>query len=299
MFTQRLTSSATVHRDNSSLLRSKTFQRRLSMVIGLIVVSIGAAIELFPLAWMVSTALKDQFAVLRFPPVWIPDPVLWGNFKTALTFMPFARYFANTGIITGLAVLGDVMSASLIAFAFARLRAPGRSFLFGLLLSTMLLPWQVTLIPTYVLFSKLGWINTFKPMIVPAYFGAAFSIFLLRQYYMTIPIELDEAAVIDGASPLRVYLRIILPLSRAPLTTVGVFTFMHYWNEFIRPLIYISSYEKYTLSVALRGFTGMYGTTRWDLLMAASLAAVLPCIVLFFVAQRYFIQGIVVSGVKG
>lgn len=281
------------------LRSSIRWRRRLIVTVCLLLVSLGAIIELFPLAWMISTALKDQYAVMAIPPEWIPDPIHWENFREALTFMPFGRYFLNTAIITSLGMIGDMASAAIIAFAFARLRAPGRGLLFGLVLSTLMLPWQVTLIPTYVLFAKLHWVDTYMPLIVPTYFGAAFYIFLLRQYYMTIPLELDEAARIDGASWLRVFWQIILPLSAAPLTTVAVFSFVTQWNEFVRPIIYISSYDKYTLSMALQGFTGMYGTTRWDLLMAASLAALLPCILLFFFAQRYFIQGIVVSGVKG
>lgn len=269
------------------------------VAVSLLLVSAGAILELFPLAWMVSTALKERYGVMVLPPQWIPRPIHWENFHVALTFMPFGRYFLNTAMITALGMIGDVASAAVVAFAFARLRAPGRGFLFGLVLSTLMLPAQVTLIPTYVLFSRLHWVDTYRPLIVPAYFGAAFYIFLLRQYYMTIPLELDEAAKIDGAGWFRVFWQILLPLARAPLTTVAVFSFVYQWNEFLRPLIYISSSEKYTLSMALQGFTGMYGTTRWDLLMAASLAAVLPCILLFFFAQRYFIQGIVVSGIKG
>jgi ABC-type glycerol-3-phosphate transport system permease component len=281
------------------LTGSMTWRRRFMLGIGLLLVSLGAIVELFPLAWMISTALKDQYAVMALPPEWIPNPIHWENFREALTFMPFDRYFLNTALITGLGMLGDVGSSALIAFAFARLRAPGRNLLFGLVLSTLMLPWQVTLIPTYVLFAKLQWVDTYKPLIVPTYFGAAFYIFLLRQYYMTIPFELDEAATIDGAGWLRIFWQIILPLARAPLATVAVFSFLFHWNEFIRPIVYISSSDKYTLSMALQGFTGMFGTTRWDLLMAASLAVVLPCLLLFFFAQRYFIEGIVMTGIKG
>jgi ABC-type glycerol-3-phosphate transport system permease component len=281
------------------LTGSMNWRRRVLLVIGLLLVSLGAIIELFPVAWMISTALKDRYAVMALPPEWIPNPIHWENFREALTFMPFDRYFLNTALITGLGMLGDAGSSAVIAFAFARLRAPGRNLLFGLVLSTLMLPWQVTLIPTYVLFAKLDWVDTYRPLIVPTYFGAAFYIFLLRQYFMTIPFELDEAATIDGAGWLRIFWQIILPLARAPLATVAVFSFLFHWNEFIRPIVYISSYDKFTLSMALQGFTGMFGTTRWDLLMAASLAAVLPCIVLFFLAQRHFIEGIVMTGIKG
>ena len=254
---------------------------------------------LVPLVWMLSTALKDRYSVFVMPPQWIPNPVVWTNFHEALTFLPFGLFFRNTCYITFGCMVGEVVSASIIAFAFARLRAPGRDVLFVLVLATMMLPRQVTLVPMYVLFSKLGWIDTFKPFLIPSFFGVPFHIFLLRQYYMTIPLELDEAAKIDGASWARVYAQITLPLSKAALTTVSIYSFMFHWNEFFRPLLYLDSREKLTLPLALNRFRGDYGSTRWDLLMAASLVVLLPCILLFFFAQRYFIQGVVATGVKG
>jgi multiple sugar transport system permease protein len=267
-------------------------------VVYILLVAISV-IMLIPLVWMISTALKSLDQVGIFPPEWIPNPVLWDNFGQALTFLPFALYFRNTGIITGFSILGTLISCSLVAYGFARLRARGREALFLLVLSTLMLPNQVTMIPQYVLFAKLHWIDTFLPLIVPNFLGNAFFIFLLRQFMMTIPLEMDEAARIDGAGYVRIFVRIILPLIKPALATVAIFTFVYNWNDFLYPLIYLNSEQNLTLSLALSKFTGMYGSTAWNLLMAASLVVVMPCLLLFFFAQRYFIQGIVVSGLKG
>ncbi len=196
-------------------------------------------------------------------------------------------------------MVGTLLSSSIVAYGFARLRARGRDVLFMILLSTMMIPPQVTMIPVFALFKLLNWTDTFKPLIIPNFFGGAFFIFLLRQFYMTIPIELDDAAKIDGCSYLGIFSRIILPLTKPALATVAIFSFMWSWNDFMDPLIYLNSRDKLTLTLALNRFTGMYGMTAWNLLMAASLVVALPCFVLFFFAQRYFIQGIVVTGLKG
>ena len=267
-------------------------------VVYILLVAISV-IMLIPLVWMISTALKSLDQVGIFPPEWIPNPVLWDNFSQALTFMPFALYFRNTGLITGFSIIGTLISCSVVAYGFARLRARGREALFLLVLSTLMLPNQVTMIPQYVLFAKLHWIDTFLPLIVPNFLGNAFFIFLLRQFMMTIPLEMDEAARIDGAGYVRIFVRIILPLIKPALATVAIFTFVYNWNDFLYPLIYLNSEQNLTLALALSKFTGMYGSTAWNLLMAASLVVVMPCLLLFFFAQRYFIQGIVVSGLKG
>lgn len=289
----------TIRLPMARLSASMSWQRRIARGLALLIVMLGAIMMLMPLAWMLSTALKDQWSVWSMPPQWIPNPVVWTNFHEALTFLPFGLFFRNSVYITFACLLGELISASIVAFAFARLRAPGRGLLFAIVLATMMLPRQVTLVPMYVLFARLRWIDTFNPFIVPSLFGAPFHIFLLRQYYMTIPLELDEAAKIDGASRLRVFWQIILPLSTAPLTTVGIYSFMFHWNEFFRPLMYLDSRENLTLPLALNRFRGDYGSTRWDLLMAASLVVLLPCILLFFFTQRYFIQGVVTTGIKG
>jgi multiple sugar transport system permease protein len=195
-------------------------------------------------------------------------------------------------------VIAEVVSNSFIAFGFARLRAPGRSFLFIFVLATLMLPGEVTLIPQYILFSRLEWLNSFKPLIVPAWFGSAYLIFLLRQFYMTIPKEYDEAAIIEGAGYLTIWLRIILPLSKAALGVVAIMSFIFHWNTFQGPLIYLNDNELFTVSLGLSMFRAPFGGTPWLWYMAASLVVLLPCVIVFFVAQRYFIQGIVVSGVK-
>lgn len=254
---------------------------------------------LIPVFWMLSTALKADGEVFLFPPRWIPAKLHWENFHRGLTFRPFGRYFLNTATVTGLAVVGQLLSSPLVAYAFARLRARRRDVLFILVLSTMMIPSQVTMIPTFVLFRQLGWINTFKPLIVPHFFGSAFFIFLMRQFFMRLSPELDDAAKIDGCGYFGVYSRVILPLAKPPLATVAIFSFMWNWNDFMHPLIYLSSEHKLTLTLALSRFTGQYGETAWNLLMAVSLVTVLPCVALFFFAQRYFIQGIVITGVKG
>jgi ABC-type glycerol-3-phosphate transport system permease component len=253
---------------------------------------------LLPLVWMLSTSLKQPSLVLVYPPQWIPDPVVWGNYSEAMTKSPFGTFFKNTLTVTGLTVIGEVFSSSLVAFSFARLRWPGRDKVFLVVLATMMLPHHVTLIPRFVLFRELGWIDTFAPLIVPNYFGNPFFIFLLRQFMLTVSPQMDEAARVDGASFLDIYWRIVMPLTKPALMAVAIFTFNWSWNEFLGPLIYLHSRDNFTISVGLRLFQTQFGT-EWHLLMAASLLAMLPVIGLFFAAQKYFIQGVVFSGVKG
>lgn len=226
----------------------------------------------------------------------------WSNFRDALLnpAMPFPRFFLNTVLIVVLTVIGATLSAALCGYGFARLRFRGREPLFILLLATMMIPGQVTMIPVYILFKELHWINTYLPLIVPAWFGGgAFSIFLLRQFFQGIPYEMEEAARMDGCSPLQTWWRIILPLSFPALATIGIFTFMGAWNDFMGPLIYINDTSKYTLALGLNLFKGQYGTDTPQLMMAATLVVLMPVLVLFFFAQKQFIQGIVISGVKG
>lgn len=255
---------------------------------------------MLPFVWMLSSSLKSLPDVFVFPPQWIPQPPLWKNYYEALTTWPFLTWTANTLTVTVPVVVGTVLSSSLAGFALARLRGYGRNVLFALILATMMVPQQVTMIPTFLLFSKLGWVDTFKPLIVPAWFGDAFSIFLLRQFFKGIPSELDDAARIDGCSYLGIYRRIMLPLAKPALATVAIFSFMNTWNDFLGPLIYLNSSSKYTIALGLTTMqAGMTGETPWHFIMAASVVSVLPVIALFFLAQRLFIQGIVVTGVKG
>jgi ABC-type glycerol-3-phosphate transport system permease component len=257
-----------------------------------------ALLFLVPFLWMISSSLKPNYQIFEVPPRWIPSPPRFENYAEALTMLPFDRYVVNTAIISVLTIIGHLLSCTIIAYAFARLRAPGKDFLFVVVLATMMLPYPVTMVPLYVLFNQLKWINTFLPLTVPAFLGSAFYIFLLRQFFMTIPPDFEDAATIDGANTLQILWRVILPLSMPALATVAIFTFQATWNDFLAPLIYLQRPELYTVTLGLQFFRSTF-TTNWAYLMAASLATSLPVIVIFFLAQRYFIEGITLSGIKG
>jgi ABC-type glycerol-3-phosphate transport system permease component len=263
----------------------------------LILIAVGVFFIL-PLVWMISTSLKSNRQIFVFPPEWIPNPVIWRNYPDVFDYAPFLLYFKNTIMIEVACIVGTLLSSSLVAYGFSRLDAPGKNFLFILMLSTMMLPYQVWMIPLYILFTKIGWVNTFYPLTVPAFFGNALYIFLLRQFFLTIPKELEDAARIDGCSYFRIFWQIILPLTRPALATVVIFTFMGVWNDFLGPLLYLQDPEKYTLAVGLQVFLSQHGAD-WGLLMAASTMVVLPVIVVFFFTQKQFIQGIVLTGLKG
>ena len=259
----------------------------------------GGITTLFPFAWLVRSSLMGPGQIFVSPPEWIPRPVVWSNYTEALTVVPFDRYFLNTMTIEFFTVTGTVATSSLAAYSFARLRWPGRDLVFGILLSGLMLPYAVTLIPTFIFWQRLDAINTYLPLTVPAWFGGgAFNVFLLRQFFLTIPRELDEAAYLDGATPLRVLWEVVLPLSRPALIVVSIFTFIAVWNDFLGPLIYLSDDDKFTLALGLAMFKGLYNA-QWGYLMAASAAVIAPIVVLFFLAQRYFIQGIALTGIKG
>jgi ABC-type glycerol-3-phosphate transport system permease component len=258
----------------------------------------GLVLIFFPIAWAVSTSLKHPGDIFLFPPTWIPNPIHWQNYVEAMTKADFGRYFLNTTFITVVDIVAKVASCSLVAFSFARLRWWGRDVLFMVMLSTLMLPQQVTLIPQFIIYRQLGWIDTFMPLIVPNLFGGPFFTFLLRQFFLSIPTDLDDAARIDGCSSWGVYWRIILPLSRPALMMVAIYVFNITWNDFFGPLIYLHSRNNYTISLGLQAFQTQSGP-EWHLIMAASLVAMLPVLVLFFFGQRYFIQGVVFSGVKG
>ncbi len=284
---------------NAAHLRATPSKSRISLshlIIHAILI-VGGIVLMLPLAWMLSTALKDLGSVMIVPPQWIPDVAHWDNFVEVFRTTPFARYVLNTFIVTILSVIGKVLSCSLVAYSFARMRWRGRNILFLIMLATMMLPSQVTLIPQFVMFRQLGWIDTYIPLILPHWLGGPFLTFLLRQYFMTIPRELDDAARIDGASYLGIFWRIILPMSKPGLAAVAIFTFNSSWNDFLGPLIYLHTPDKYTLAMGLRAFQDQY-VTQWNLLMAASLMAIIPVVAIFFFAQKYFIQGIVFTGIK-
>lgn len=281
------------------LLSRKSFRELCWKIAVYTIISVGGIVLMIPIFWMLSTALKEPSQIFVIPPQWIPRPMVWYNFVEALTSLDFSRYFLNTTIIAVASMIGTVFSTSLVAFGFARLRGPGRDLLFIVVLSTMMIPIHVVLIPRFIIFRYLGWIDTYLPLIVPTFVASSpFYVFLLRQFFMTIPLELDDSAKIDGCGPVGIYWRIMLPLSKPALVTVAIFTFMFNWNDFVQPLIYLSSMDNRTLSLGLMAFKDYY-IVEWNLLMAASLVVVLPCLVLFFFAQKYFIQGIVITGVKG
>jgi multiple sugar transport system permease protein len=276
------------------LRRDKIVARVLAYV-GVIVMAVPF---FFPFAWLVSTSFKTASQIFVFPPNWIPNPVAWSNYPNVLTYIPFMTYLWNTMQVCFWNVLGTLISCSLAAYALARLRFPGRTASFAIVLSTMMLPYPVTVIPLYILFKNLGWVGTFYPLTVPAFFGNAFFIFLLRQFFMTIPLELSEAAKVDGASEFRIYAQIILPLSKPALATTALFTFLWTYTDFLNPLIYLTDNSTYTLSLGLNGFLGAH-SAEWALLMAASVLFTLPIIILYFFAQKTFIQGIQTTGLKG
>jgi len=274
--------------------------RRIAFQLAIYVLLVaGAVFFLVPFLWMVSTSLKDPKEVFAFPPQWIPNPIRWQNYVEGWTKLPFSLFLRNTCFITSHNIIASTASSALVAFTFARLRARARDALFLLVLATMMIPYEVTMIPTFILFSKLGWVNTFVPLMLPAWFGSPYYIFLLRQFIMTIPYDLDDAARIDGCSTWRIFWQIILPLSKPALATVAIFSFVGNWNDFLGPLIYLNDMKLYTLAIGLNLMRGTQYGSVIHLLMAVSVLSVLPILVVFFSAQKYFIQGITLTGIKG
>jgi multiple sugar transport system permease protein len=259
---------------------------------------IFALFFILPFLWIISTSLKGDTQIFAIPPVWIPDVFHWENYVKVFERMPFFTYLKNSVFISAVTIIGTVLSSSLVAYSFACLTWPGRNALFIFVLATMMLPMQVTMIPLFVLFKEIGWLNTFLPLTVPAFFGGgAFNIFLLRQFFLTIPKDLLDSARIDGCSELRIFWNIVLPLAKPALATVAILTFMFSWNDFMGPLIYLSDKMKGTLALGLGMFVGQH-VTEWALLMAASVLMMLPMIAIFFFFQKYFIQGFTMSGLK-
>lgn len=299
MATIRAEQLKNVHVPKQSFLQSQRVRRRLALTLTYVICIAFSVVMLLPLVWLIRSSLMSLDQIFLFPPEWIPKPWLWSNYPDALTTAPFGRYFFNTMVIVGLVVSGTVISATVSAYGFARLRWPGRDIVFGVMMTTMMLPYAVTLIPTFIIWSKLGFTNTIVPLTLPAWFGGGmFNIFLLRQFFRGIPRDLDEAAMLDGANPLRILWDIIIPLSRPALITVGIFSFLGTWNDFLNPLIYLTDSNKFTLAIGLSQFKGLYNS-EWGLLMAASTVVFVPALVLFFFAQRYFVEGIAVTGLKG
>ncbi|MFW2489103.1 carbohydrate ABC transporter permease [Clostridium chromiireducens] len=278
-------------------MRSK--KRTIAKAATYAVLLIISFICLVPFYWMIRSSLMDMSQIFTMPPVWIPNPIKFSNYKEALTMLPFAKYFSNTLIVVILSVSGTVITSSLCAYSFSRINWKGRDKVFGILLTAMMIPFAVTLIPTFIGWQKLGFVNTYVPLVLPAWFGGGvFNVFLLRQFFKTIPKELDEAAIMDGAGHFTIYSKIILPLSKPSLIVVGLFSFMGSWNDFLGPLVYLNDGDKFTLSLGLMQFQGMY-TAQWQYMMAAASVVVIPTVVIFFMGQKYFIEGISMTGMKG
>ncbi len=278
-------------------------RRTLKLTLVYVIATLGAIVFMAPFVWAVNTGLKTSWEVLAFPPTFFPREPRWANFVDVFQKVPFGAWFANSAVVTVASAVGTVCSATLVAYGFARMRFPGRNVLFLVMLGTMMLPLQVTIIPQFLMFRQIGWLDTLFPLIVPSWFGGgAFYIFLLRQFFLTIPKELDEAAEMDGANRLYVLLHIIVPLSKPALMAVVIFSFLASWNAFLEPLFFLNSADKFTLPLGLRFFQTLPmqgGEPKWHYLMAASTLITLPVILVFFLGQRYFIRGVVMTGIKG
>ncbi len=269
--------------------------RQTKKIISYLLMTAIGIVLITPLLWMVITSLKPMEEIVRYPPTFFPEKIVWQNYLDTITAFPFWRYARNTLLITVLVVFGNVLSNSFIAYGFAKLDFPGKKLMFALVLSTMMIPGFVTMIPQYVLFSKIGWVGTYLPLIVPSFFGNAFNIFLMRQFYLSINDELIEAAEIDGANHFYIWSRLMLPLTKPALITIAINSFNAAWNDFLGPLLYIQDQEKYTLQIGLQVFQNQ-ATTQWNYLMAGATLVLIPTILMFFFAQRYFIEGMDLTG---
>lgn len=282
----------------SASKRRKKRQTIIDKSITYILLTIGALIMAIPFLWMLSTSLKTEGVVFAIPPKWIPDEIMWSNYKQAIEQAGLLEGFINTFKIIIPTVTIGIFSCSLAAYGFAQLKFPGRDKLFMVLLATMMIPGIVTMIPSYVLFMKLGWIDTYKPLMIPAMFGGAACVFFLRQYFKTLPRELIEAAKLDGLSDFGIFMKIAVPLSKPAIATQAIFGFLGGYNDYMGPLIYLNSPEKFTIQLKLATFNGAY-SSQWTLIMAGSVLALIPTLLLFFFAQKYFVEGIVMTGLKG
>ncbi|GAA0386288.1 carbohydrate ABC transporter permease [Paenibacillus motobuensis] len=254
---------------------------------------------LLPLIWMISTSLKSGDVIFEMPPRFLPDGFNWNNYSRAIEEINFFVLFKNTTIITLLQMLSNVFVSALVAYGFARFDFRWKTFWFMLMLSTIMIPGEVTMIPVFIAFSKIGWVDSIKPLVIPGFFGGSpVFIFLLRQFFLSMPKELEESAVIDGANSFKIFYRIFLPLSIPALITIGIFSFQGSWNDLLGPLIYLNSTDKFTLTLGLSMFKGMM-KVEWGPLMAGSIMALLPVLVVFFIAQRHFVEGVKLSGIKG
>jgi ABC-type glycerol-3-phosphate transport system permease component len=281
-----------------SALETMTVRRRIGHALLHVALIVLGLTFLMPLAWVASTSLKLPGEIFITPVEWIPRNPRWQNYVEIFTYLPFHTFIFNSFFISTMYTTGAVVSSIIVAFGMSRIRWPGREVVFSLVIATMMLPYVVTLIPTFVIFSRIKWVGTFYPLWVPAWFGNAFHIFLMRQYMMSIPIEFDEAAKIDGASNFRVLWQVVAPLCGPAIATIAIFSILWSYNSFMLPRIYISQTEMYTIPLGLLLFQGRFGRF-WHLVMAASMLGLVPPIVLFFLAQRYFVRGMQLSGLAG
>lgn len=279
------------------LWQSRSFRHKIRAGLSHMILLAGAALMIIPFIWMLSTSFKAPGQTFVYPPEWIPNPFVWENYPNMWTALPFNWFFLNSLKISTLNTLGQLLTCSMAAFAFGVIKFRGRDTLFLILLATLMIPYQVTLIPNFILFSKIGWVGTHLPLWIPAFWGGAFGTFLLRQFYLTIPLDLAESARIDGANIFQIFRHIYLPLSKAAMATLAIFTFMWTWNDLLNPLIYVSELDQLTLTVGLSLFRNQYGG-KWTLMMAGAVVSILPILLIFFFAQKYFIQGIAMSGIK-
>ena len=296
--TTREVAPATILRTESHPAAVRARRLALASIRHAVLIVVAAAF-LLPFIWMLGTSLKTNQQAIAYPPQWLPNPLHWRNYPDALDAAPILRYAANSARICLITIFGAIISNCLIAYGFARLEWKGRDAIFILVLATLMLPFQVTMIPLFLIFARIDWTNSILPLTVPAYFGNAFFIFLLRQFFLRIPRDYSDAARLEGAPELRILWDIIVPLSRPAIITVALFQFLASWNDFLGPLLYLNDERKFTLSLGLANMSSTYGLSQYGQIMAAATMTVGPVVVAFFLAQRYFIQGIATSGLKG
>lgn len=284
-------------RTKQKMLKPKSKIMLKKMLIHTILI-LGGISMLLPFIWMISTSLKENNMIFQLPPKWIPDPFAWHNYPDAMKTIPFVRYFFNTTFITIFKGIGEIFVSAFVAYGFARFKFPGKKFLFLFLLSTIMIPGEITMIPVFIMWRKLGLVDSYVPLILPAFTGSAVFIFFLRQFFASVPRELEEAARIDGCNSFQIFHKIFLPISKPALITIGIWSFQGSWNDLMGPLIYLNSYEKFTLQLGLSMFQSLH-KVQWGQLMAASVMTMLPVLIIFFVGQKYFTEGIKLSGIKG
>ncbi|MDQ0058759.1 carbohydrate ABC transporter permease [Paenibacillus harenae] len=283
---------------NSSMNRKRNKSEIMNRAVAYVFLIIGALIMTVPFLWMLSTSLKEPGLVFEMPPRWIPENIIWDNYKVVLTESDLLGGFMNTMAVTLPPTIVGLFASAIAAYAFGRMDFPGKNIFFMALLATMMIPGVVLMVPSFILYKYLGWIDSWKPLMIPGMFGAAGTVFFLRQFFKTIPSELEDAAKMDGLSPFGIFMRIVVPLSKPALATQAIFGFLGGYNDYMGPLIYLNSPEKYTLQLVLATFQDAYNA-EWTLIMAGSVLALIPTVILFFFAQRYFIEGITLTGMKG